>query len=91
MTLVYQSESYPTGHDPKSLILRDFDGDSFLDLAVTNSGNHTFSLLFGNGNGTFQTQRVYSTGIESYPWGIASGDFNNDTFLDIGKHRSTFI
>ncbi|CAF1351615.1 unnamed protein product [Adineta steineri] len=83
MTLIYQSETYPIGRDANSFILRDLNGDSFLDLAATNYGDHTFSILFGNGNGAFQPQQVYSTGYESYPWGIASGDFNNDTFLDI--------
>ncbi|CAF0990139.1 unnamed protein product [Adineta steineri] len=83
MTLMYQSETYPIGRDAKSFILRDLNGDSFLDLAVTNYGDDTFSILFGNGNGTFRPQQVYSTGDESYPWGIASGDLNNDTFLDI--------
>ncbi|CAF4003628.1 unnamed protein product [Adineta steineri] len=83
MTLIHQSETYSIGHDAKSFILRDLNGDSFLDLAVTNYGDHTFSILFGNQNGTFQPQLVYSTGNGSYPWGIASGHFNNDTLLDI--------
>ncbi|CAF1245561.1 unnamed protein product [Adineta steineri] len=83
MTLTYQSDPYSIGRDPKSFIIRDFNGDSYLDLAVTNYDDHTFSILFGNKNGTFQTQEVYPTGNGTYPWGIASADFNNDTFLDI--------
>ncbi|CAF3987217.1 unnamed protein product [Adineta steineri] len=83
MTLIYQSAAYEIGHDAKSLIIHDFNRDSFLDLAVTNHGNHTFSILFGNGNGKFQAQQIYSTGNESYPWGITSADFDNDSFLDI--------
>ncbi|CAF1187874.1 unnamed protein product [Adineta steineri] len=83
MTLTYQSDPYSVGRDPKSFIIRDFNGDSYLDLAVTNYDDHTFSILFGNKNGTFQTQQVYPTGNGTYPWGIASADFNNDTFLDI--------
>jgi hypothetical protein len=84
--LTFQSETYSIGHDARSLIVRDFNRDSLLDLAVTNYENHTISVLFNKGNGTFRTQEIYSTGDESYPWGITSGDFNNDTFLDIGKH-----
>ncbi|CAF1534842.1 unnamed protein product, partial [Adineta steineri] len=83
MTLIYQSKTYPIGLDANSFILGDLNGDSFLDLAVTNYGNDTFSISFGDENGAFQPQQVYSTGYESYPWGIASGHFNNDTFLDI--------
>ena len=32
----------------------DFNGDSRLDLAVTNVSDGTVSILLGNGNGTFQ-------------------------------------
>ncbi|CAF1289577.1 unnamed protein product [Adineta steineri] len=83
MTLIYQSAAYEIGHDAKSLIIHDFNRDSFLDLAVTNHGNHTFSILFGNGNGKFQAQQIYPTGNQSYPWGITAADFNNDSFPDI--------
>ncbi|CAF1294864.1 unnamed protein product [Adineta steineri] len=83
LTLTTQSETYSIGHDAQSLILRDFNKDSFLDLAVANYKNHTISILLGNGNGKFRVQKVYSTEDESYPMGITSGDFNNDTFLDI--------
>ncbi|CAF1280574.1 unnamed protein product [Adineta steineri] len=83
LTLTIHSEAYPVGSDAKSLILGDFNKDSFLDLAVANYKNHTISVLLGNGNGKFRVQKIYSTGDESYPLGITSGDFNNDTFLDI--------
>jgi hypothetical protein len=85
MTLKYQVQTYLTGLEPKSLIINDFNRDSILDLAVTNYGDNTFSILLGNGNGTFQTQRSFSTGTMTGPYGIATGDFNNDTLLDLGK------
>ncbi len=84
MTLVYQTETYPIGLDSKSMVVADFNKDLIQDLAVTNYGDHTISVLLGNGNGTFRMQQVYSTGNGSYPWGITTGDLNNDTFLDIG-------
>jgi hypothetical protein len=37
----------------------------------------------GYGNGTFEEQIPYSTGNGSYPFAAASGDFNNDTRLDL--------
>jgi hypothetical protein len=91
MNLKYHVETYLTGLDPKSLIIDDFNGDSILDLAVTNYGNDTFSILFGNGNGTFSTQKIFSTGNMTKPYGIAAGDFNNDKLLDLGKYLSNMI
>ncbi len=86
MNFKYQVQTYFTGLDPKSFIIDDFNRDSIVDLAVTNYGNDTFSILLGNGNGTFSTQRVFSTGNMTKPYGIATGDFNNDTLLDLGKY-----
>jgi hypothetical protein len=86
ITLKYQVQTYLTGLDPKSFIIDDFNRDSILDLAVTNYGDDTISILLGNGNGTFKTQRIFPTGNMTKPWGIGTGDFNNDTFLDLGKY-----
>ncbi|CAF3878280.1 unnamed protein product [Rotaria sordida] len=83
MTLKYQTQTYPTGSDPKSFIINDLNRDSILDLAVTSYVDNTFSILLGNGNGTFQTPLLYSTGDETRPWGIASLYINNDTLLDL--------
>ncbi len=41
------------GNNPKSVIVADFNGDGFLDLAVANQGDNSISLLRGNGDGTF--------------------------------------
>jgi hypothetical protein len=86
MNLKYHVHIYRTGLDPKSLVINDVNGDSILDLAVTNYGDDTISILLGNGNGTFQTQRIFPTGKMTKPWGIATADFNNDKFLDLGKY-----
>jgi hypothetical protein len=86
MNFKYQVQTYPTGLDPKSFIIDDFNRDSILDLAVTNYGDNTFSILLGNRNATFQTQRVFSTGDMTRPYGIVAGDFNNDKLLDLGKY-----
>ena len=43
----------------------DFNGDGKQDLAVTNEGSNSVSVLLGNGNGTFQpkpTTRRASSG-----------------------------
>jgi hypothetical protein len=59
----------------------DFNGDGHLDLAVTNSGSSTVSVLMNNGNGTFATKVDYTTGFG--PHGVAVGDFNSDGHLDL--------
>lgn len=86
MTLGNQVKTYSIGLGGKSIIVADFNGDSFQDLAVTNHDDHTMSVLFGIGDGTFQKQQIYPTGNDTYPWGITTGYFNNDTFLDLGKY-----
>jgi hypothetical protein len=86
MTLKYQSETYPTGLGPVSVIADYFNQDSIVDLAVTNYDSHSLSVFLGNGDGTFQPQQVYSTGNGSSPREITTGDFDNDTFLDLGKY-----
>ncbi len=72
--------SYGTGANPSSLAIGDFNGDGKFDLVSANSGNGggtTFSILLGNGNGTFQTAVHYNSG-GSIPVSVAVGDFNND-------------
>ncbi|CAF1313076.1 unnamed protein product [Adineta ricciae] len=83
MTLNNQAKFYSTGLNPSSMAVGDFNQDSFSDLAVTNLGSDTLSILLGNQNGTFQRQIVFSTGNESRPKEIKAADFNNDTILDL--------
>lgn len=66
------------GKEPLQVVAADFNGDGKLDLAVTDS---SFSILLGNGDGTFQKPINYSyTGL-GIP--IATADFNGDGKADL--------
>jgi hypothetical protein len=64
----------------------DFNNDTKLDIAVGNSGN--VSLLFGNGNGTFQPDSSYPTSSASR---LYAKDINNDNFPDLIEATQTGV
>src|SRR5215472_1573514 len=79
--------SYPVGTAPLVVAAGDFNGDGKLDLAVANSGDPTvgddggISILFGNGDGTFQPSRNVSAGKS--PGSVAVVDLNGDGQVDL--------
>jgi FG-GAP-like repeat/Abnormal spindle-like microcephaly-assoc'd, ASPM-SPD-2-Hydin/FG-GAP repeat len=78
--------NYHAGSNPSAAVAGDFNGDRKLDLGVANYGGYgnvaSFSVLLGNGNGTFQPAVEYvSVGV--HPSSLAMGDFNDDGRLDM--------
>jgi hypothetical protein len=82
--------------NPSSLIMEDLNADGKLDLAITYAGSSTVSILFGNGNGSFQTPVSYAAaqilsrapaqapGATSIgPRMLAVADFNGDGKKDL--------
>jgi VCBS repeat protein len=69
-----------------SLFAADFDRDGKLDLAVANlntgfPNSGTVSILFGNGDGSFQPPVAHIIG--SNPNSVTGGDFNGDGKIDL--------
>jgi hypothetical protein len=86
--------TYSTGSAPQpySVAIGDLNHDNRSDIVVANSGTDNLNIIFGLGNGTFESQMMYSTGINSHPQYVITGDINNDNNLDIivvnSKHDS---
>jgi len=75
---------YPTGSDPFSIAIADFDGDGKPDIAIANYLSNSISLFKNTssvGNISFAAKVDYSTGLG--PRNIAIGDFDGDGKTDI--------
>ena len=70
-----------TGGIPIGIVAADFNSDGKMDLAVANQNFGFLSVLLGNGNGTFQTEKITS-GVYAAE-ALAVGDFNGDGKLDL--------
>jgi len=77
------------GNKPISIAVEDFDGDGDLDLAVSNFGGKSVSILLGNGSGDFSpatkcdTNLVATCAVGGQPVSIVTGDFNGDGLPDL--------
>ncbi|CAF4470791.1 unnamed protein product [Rotaria sp. Silwood2] len=77
--------AYSTGSksDPYYVAIGDFDHDTNQDIVVAQYGTHNIGIFLGYGDGNFSTPSIYSTGAESKPASVTTGDLNNDSHLDI--------
>jgi hypothetical protein len=73
--------NYLAGYGPYSVFCADLDGDTDLDLAVTNELDDNVSILKNNGDGTFQARVNYGAG--SSPVSVFCGDLDGDGDLDL--------
>src|SRR5262249_26822757 len=76
---------------PLKPVLADFNGDGVLDLAVTNFGGASVSVLRGlstggAANGTFGPAMNYA--VSGSPSPVATGDFNADGITDLAVGRA---
>ncbi len=65
-----------------AIALGDLNDDGKSDMVVANAAFANFSVALGNGDGTFGTPAVYSTGLPSAD-AVVIGDFNRDGRQDV--------
>ena len=77
----YYPSFYPAGDQPRSVALGYMDGDSDLDVVVTNALDDTFSVLLGNGDGTFAASTDFTAGQN--PGAVSIVDLDGDGISDV--------
>ncbi|MBL7865248.1 MAG: VCBS repeat-containing protein, partial [Cyclobacteriaceae bacterium] len=63
------------------LVIKDFNRDNRIDIAIPNNTTQNLNIMLGNGDGTFTAGPVYTLGFG--PQRASSGDFNSDGFDDL--------
>ncbi|MBM81845.1 MAG: hypothetical protein CMJ78_14815 [Planctomycetaceae bacterium] len=72
---------FAAGAGASNVINADFDQNGVLDLATADTAANTVSILFGNGDGTFQAAVVVTVGAA--PSDLAAADIDGDNDLDL--------
>jgi hypothetical protein len=80
----------PVGAKPLGIVAPDLDGDGRPDLAVTNAGSDSVSLLLRQASGGFAADPASPVATGDEPLGIAAPDFDGDGRPDlaIANHAS---
>jgi hypothetical protein len=71
----------PVGEAPIGIVVADFNGDPYPDLATANTGTATVSVLLGTADGTFDFAPPVPDTLT--PFAIASADVDGDRDADL--------
>ncbi|NOS91712.1 MAG: T9SS type A sorting domain-containing protein [Cyclobacteriaceae bacterium] len=72
---------YAVGSSAQTVVGSDFNNDSKIDLAVSNTSDANISVLLNDGSGSFYSAVNFTTLPNVY--GLTSDDFNNDGNMDL--------
>ncbi len=84
--LFTDSVECPLGSSANDVILGDFNGDSWLDIAATQSNASAVAVFFNATNGTFTLQSHIP--VQHLPSQIQIGEFNGDNAPDLAVINS---
>lgn len=76
-----QQWTIPLLDEPRSVVAADLNGDGVLDLAMCAAENNKIGYAFGNGDGTFDSVVLITTGSSDRD--LAVGDFSGDGSVDL--------
>ncbi|MCZ6835717.1 MAG: VCBS repeat-containing protein, partial [Planctomycetota bacterium] len=79
--ILYPGEKLSVGQSPTSVVTADLNGDGLRDLAVSNFGDNSVSLLWGVEGGGFSPEVRINVG--EHPNAVIAADLNGDGHLDL--------
>ncbi len=80
-----QNARFFAGQSPNDMAINDFNNDGNMDIAIANHEHKYLTVLLGNGKGNFIPAPKSPFSVQGIPHvhGVATGDFNNDGWIDM--------